>query len=196
MVPDAFPFLFPLVAVLATLAIVVQRRSGGLAALQAQGLRRWEILTAHSFAIFLLAMIPALLAFLALPLILEPSLASQGQLALLYPLKYWAAMPRLLLALLFIVLFSTAFAILIRNPAIAFGAMVTFFFVGWYLHEPLWPYGGLTPMGAFLLAYWYQFPNPPGLPIHVTDVYLLYLAAAILVFLLSLLVASRRGEML
>ncbi len=195
-VGTSYPFIFPLVSVLVTLSIVTQRRSGGLAALQAQGLRRWEILTAHSLAVFLLALIPAFLAFLVLPFIVEPALVGQGQLALLYPAEYWIAMPRLFMATLFTVLFAATFAILLRNPAVAFGAMVTFFFVGWYLREPLRPYGSLTPPGAFQRAYFYAFSNPEGLPFLAADFYIVYLVVALVAFLLALLYASRRGEML
>ncbi|MFQ5919937.1 MAG: hypothetical protein ACE5I4_07835 [Thermoplasmata archaeon] len=195
-VGTSYPFISPLVSVLVTLAIVTQRRSGGLAALQAQGLRRWEILTAYSLGVFLLALIPAFFALLVLPPIVEPALASQGQLGVLYPLEYWIAMPRLFLATLFTVLFAATFAILIRNPAVAFGAMVTFFFVGWFLREPLRPYGSLTPPGAFQRAYFYEFSNPAGLPFLAADFYLVYIVLAIVAFLLAVLYASRRGEML
>ncbi len=195
-VGTSYPFIFPLVSVLVTLAVVIQRRSGGLAALQAQGLRRWEILTAHSLSVFLLALVPALLAFLVLPPILEPALAGQGQLALLYPSEYCTSMPRLFMATLFTVLVATTFAILIRNPAVAFGAMVTFFFVGWYLREPLRPYGSLTPPGAFQRAYFYGLSNPEGLPFLAADFYIVYLVVAAVAFVLAVLYASRRGEML
>ncbi len=195
-VGTSYPFIFPLVSVLVTLAIVIQRRSGGLAALQAQGLRRWEILTAYSLAVFLLALIPAFLAFLVLPPIVEPALGGQGQLGLLYPPDYWIAMPRLFMATLFTVLFAATFAILIRNPAVAFGAMVTFFFIGWYLRAPLGRYGPLTPPGAFQRAYRFELPNLEGLPFHVADLYVAYIVVAVAAFVLAVLYASRRGEML
>ncbi len=194
-VSTAYPFVFPLISILVTLAIVVQRDAGGLAAFQAQGFRRWEILLAQSLAIFLLALLPALMAFLALPPIVEPAIASPLHLAALYPLEYWAAMPRLFLAMLFVVLFASTVAMVIRRAAVALGAMVTFFFVGWYLQSQLGTYSILTPPGAFRFAYYRSVGSLAGIPIPSQAIFLLYMLAAISAFLIAILYASRWGEL-
>lgn len=191
----AYPFLFPLVAILVTLAVVVQRERGGLAGFQARGYRRWEILLAQSLSVLTLALLPTLLAFLAFPLLVEPRLALRGELAALYPLLYWTSMPRLLLTIAYTVLFATAFATLLRHAAVAFGAMVTFFFVGWFLQPRLGAYGVLTPPGAFRVAYRPFTATPEGLPLLAGQLYLPHLLLAVAVFLVALLYWSRRGEL-
>lgn len=190
----AYPFLFPLLAILVTLAVVVQRDAGGLAALQALGFRRVEILLSQNLAIFVLALVAGLVAFVALPPIVEPRLIGLSGLLVFYPLGYWASMPRLFLAILFIMLFAATFAILLRRPATALGAMITFFFVGWYLESQLGRYEILTPSGAFGGAWDF---NPPleGIPVDPNYVFVLYLLAASVAFLTALLYANRRGEL-
>ncbi len=194
-VSNAYPFVFPLVAVLVTLALVAQREGGGLASLQALGFRRWEVYSASSIGVLVLAMAPAIVAFLLLPVFLEPRLVAQGNFLALYPGRYWLAIPRLLLATLFIGLFATAFAIFLPRPAVAFGAMITFFFIGWYLVLPLGVYGILAPPLAFQVAYKPDFLPLEGIPFAIGDTYLLYLAVAFLSFGVALLYASRRGEL-
>ncbi|MEE9592874.1 MAG: hypothetical protein V3W28_04760 [Thermoplasmata archaeon] len=195
MILTAYPFLFPLVAILVTLGIVVQRERGGLAAFQARGYRRWEILLAQSLAILSLALLPAFLAFLLFPIFVEPSLALQGNLGALYPARYWTSMPRLLLLIVHTVLFAAAFAMLIRRAAIAFGAMITFFFIGWYLQPRLGLFYVFTPPGAFWVAYGISAPVTESLPIPAGQYYLLHLLVALVAFLIALLYWSRRGEL-
>ncbi len=190
----AYPFLFPLVSVLVTLVIVVQRQAGGLAALQALGYRRWEIISAHSFAVFVLASVPALAAFLVLPPLIEPAMAAVGRMLPLYPAEYWTSMPRLILAILFMSLFAVAFALFIRRAAVAFGAMITFFFVGWYLESQVGVYGLFTPPGAFLAAYG-VFRPLAGIPLDPNLTFMLYLAAGTLAYLGALVYANGRGEL-
>lgn len=194
MVPDAYPFLFPLVAVLATLALVVQRETGTLAAYQALGGRRWELFVAQTLTVLSLTLGPALLALLVLPPLVEPSLAASGNLPGLYPFGYWASMPRLLLAILFLALLASALGLLLRGPAVAFGAMIGVFFVGWYMGSVLGGYALLAPAQAFGAAYgpW----NPlAGIPWDPGWTFTLYLGAVGVVFLVALGWASRRGEL-
>ena len=194
-ISTGYPFLFPLISVLVTLNIGVQRESGGLAALRTLGLRRWEIFTAQVVAICSIPLLAAFLAFLLLPLFAEPALIATGNLAALYPGGYWVAMPRLFLAVLFISLFAATFAIVIRRSAVAFGAMVTFFFVGWYLQTPLGiGYRALTPPGAFSSAYSLLRPLP-GVPLDPNHAFVLYVGAAVVAFLVALGYASWRGEL-
>lgn len=191
----AYPFLFALVSLLATLVIVVPRESGGFAALQALGYRRGEILVAQSLAMLAFTILPTLAAFLLLPPFVEPGLVLQGNLVPLYPPGYWIAMPRSFLAIVFLTLFGGAIGILIRRVAIAFAAMLTFFFLGWYLGGSIgFPYGVLAPSRAFNAAYDYLL-EIPGVPFDPNYTFLLYLGCAAVAFLLSLAHASRRGEL-
>ncbi len=192
-VPTAYPLLFSLIAILATVMIVLQRDSGGLATLQALGFRRWEIFAASTLAVLLLNWIPALAAVLVLPPIVEPALFGQGNLAALYPTGYWTSVPRLLLVILFLTLFAAAFSMVIRRPAIAFGAMIAFFFVGWSLASSLGPYFLLAPQYAFLAAY-SLFDPLPGIPLDPNYAFLIYLGVGALAFLAALVYAERRGE--
>ncbi len=191
----AYPFLFALVSLLATLAIVVPRVAGGFAALQALGYRRGEILVAQSLSMLAFAIVPTFAAFLILPPFVEPNLILSGNVAPLYPPRYWVAMPRSLLAIVFLTLFAAAFGMVIRRVALAFAAMITFFFVGWNLGGSLgFPYGVLAPSRAFGAAYGYLSPIP-GIPFDPNYTFLLYLAGAVVAFLLSLAYVSRRGEL-
>lgn len=104
-------------------------------------------------------------------------------------------MPRLLLALFFMVLFAASFAMLIRRASLAFGAMITFFFTGWFLQTRLGTYSLLTPSGAFTFAYYESVGNLAGIPIPGREIFLLYLVAALVAFFASLFYASRRGEL-
>jgi len=190
----AYPFIFPIVSVLVTLAIVAQREGGMFATLQALGFRRGEILIAQSLAIFVLALIPSLVAFLLLPPFVEPRLLLSGNLLALYPARYWTSMPRLFLAVLFTVLFASAFSMIFRRASIAFGVMITFFFFGWYLQIPLGAqYAILTPPGSFMAAYRFYGPLP-GIGLDPNYVFLLYLLVALIAFIAALTFASRRGE--
>lgn len=191
----AYPFLFALVSVLATLAFAVPRDAGGFAAFHALGYRRGEIIVAECLSVLVLAVLPALAAFLVLPPFVEPNLILRGEVAQLYPAGYWASMPRLFLAIVFLVLFALAFAVAIRRVALAFAAMITFFFVGWYLRSVLgFPYDALAPSSAFQAAYDFLLPIP-GVPFDPNYTFVLYLMAATVAFLLSLVYASRRGEL-
>ncbi len=190
----SYPFLFALVAILATLSISVQREAGGLAALHTLGFRRWQVIVAHTFAIHVLLVAPAMLALLILPLLVEPRLALAGNLAQLFPAPYWASMPRLLMSIVFLSLFAVAFVLLLRRPAVAFGALVTFFFIGWFLQGPLGAYAIVTPPGAFRAAYLPGVFTPAGIPLDGGSIYILYLLAAVAIFGGALVLASRRGE--
>ncbi len=190
MVPDAFPFLFPLVAVLATLALVVQRERGTLAAYQALGGRRWELYVAQTAAVLSLTLGPALLALLALPPLVEPSLAASGNLLGLYPFGYWASAPRLLLAILFLVLVASALGLLLRSAAVAFGAMIGVFFVGWYLGTILGAYALLAPAQAFGAAYDVYRPLE-GIPWDPNWTFAIYLGAAGVLFSIALCMPAR-----
>ncbi len=191
----AYPFLFALVSLLATLAIVVPREAGGFAALQALGYRRGEILVAQSLSMLTFAILPTFAAFLILPPFVEPNLILSGNVAPLYPPRYWVAMPRSLLAIVFLTLFAAGFGMVIRRVALAFAAMITFFFVGWNLGGSLgFPFGVLAPSRAFGAAYGYLSPIP-GIPFDPNYTFLIYLGAAAVAFLLSLAYVSRRGEL-
>jgi hypothetical protein len=191
----AYPFVFPVVSVLVTLGIVVQRERGDFATLQALGFRRSEILIAQSLAIFLLALVPSLIAFLLLPPFVEPRLLTSGNFLAMYQPRYWASMPRLFLAILFTVLFASAFAMAFRRASIAFGAMIAFFFFGWYLQIPLGlQYGILTPPGSFTAAYSFYRPLP-GIAFDPNYIFVLYLLAGLVAFVGALAYASRRGEL-
>lgn len=190
----AYPFLFALVAVLVTLAIAVQREEGGLAALHTLGLRRWQILAAYFFAIHIVLIVPATIALLLFPPFVEPRLLATGALPVLYPLRFWAAVPRLLLLIVFMGLVAMAFAITIRRPAVVFGGLVAFFFVSWFLQGPLGVYAVLTPPVAFRVAYVANLVTPEGIPIDAARMYLLYLLAAWVAFAAALVHLSRRGE--
>lgn len=190
----AYPFLFPLVSVLATLALASPKESGAFSGLQPLGLRRWEIFLAHSVAILVIALLPCLVAFLVLPPFVEPALAASGRLDALYPLGYWLAMPRLFMAVLFLTLFASAFALLLRRPAMAFGAMITFFFVGWYLSTALGTYSIFSPTPAFQTAYGVSLPRQ-GVPLDPNMTFIIYILSAVIVFLAAWMYASRRGEL-
>jgi len=192
-VRTAYPLLFPLVAVLATLAIVVQRESGGFATLQALGFHRWEILVGQTLAVLLLTWTPAVAAVLLLPPLIEPGLLARANLAALYPLGFWSSLPRLLLVILFLTLVAAAFSMVVRRAAIAFGAMITFFFVGWSLASSLGPYALLAPHFAFSVAYSFFLPLP-GILIDPNQTFLVYLGVAGAMFSSSLLYADRRGD--
>lgn len=190
----AYPFLFPLVSILATLGLAVPRESGAFSALQPLGLRRWEIVLAHSLAVLVIALVPALVALLVLPPFVEPALAASGRVVALYPPGYWLAMPRLFLAILFLTLFAAAFALFFRRPGIAFGTMIAFFFVGWYLSTALGTYSIFAPPPAFITAYGLQRPRP-GVLLDPNFTFTLYLLSAMVVFLAALLYTARRGEL-
>lgn len=190
----AYPFLFPLVAILATLGLATPRESGAFAALQALGFRRGGIYLAHTLAIWAIALVPALVAFLLLPPFVEPSLAFAGRLDALYPAAYWGAMPRLFLALLFLTLFAAAFAMILRRPGVAFAAMIGFFFVGWYVATSLGPYYVFAPVVAFQTAYGFSLPVA-GVPLDPNYTFLLYLLAAAAVYGVAWIHAVRRGEL-
>lgn len=192
-VPTAYPLLFSLIAILATVTIALHRDSGGLATLQALGFRRWEIFGASTLAVLVLTWVPAVAAVLVLPPLVEPALLGEANLAALYPAGYWTSVPRLLLVIVFLTLFAAAFSMVIRRPAIAFGAMIAFFFVGWSLASSLGPYFLLAPQYAFFAAY-SLFDPIPGIPIDPNSSFLLYLGAAALAFLSTLVYADRRGE--
>ncbi|MEE9173969.1 MAG: ABC transporter permease subunit [Thermoplasmata archaeon] len=190
----AYPFLFPLIAILATLGLAAPRESGAFATLQALGFRRGEIYPAHTLAIWVIALVPAVAAFLVLPPLVEPSLALAGRLDALYPAGYWLAMPRLFLTLLFLTLFAAAFAMLLRRPSTAFAAMIGFFFVGWYLAASLGPFFVFAPSPAFRNAYGDLRPVP-GIPVDPNYTFVLYLLAALAVYLVAWIHATRRGEL-
>lgn len=190
----AYPFLLALVAILATLSIAVQREAGGLAAIQTLGFRRWQVVVSHTLAVLVLLVVPALVAFLVLPPLVDPQVAAGGHLLLLYPAEYWSAMPRLFLAVAFLGLFAMAFVLILRRPAVAFGALVTFFFIGWFLQGPLGAYAVATPPGAFGAAYQPGVYTPEGIPLDGALLYVPYLVAAGAAYVVALFFASRRGE--
>jgi hypothetical protein len=192
----AYPFIFPVISVLVVLALVLERETGGLAALQAQGFRRTEIVVAQTLSVMVVVFASAFLAFLALPLLVEPRLAVTLSLPTLYPWRFWSSMPRLFLAILFTVLFAAALAMSFRRPAVALGVMMAFFFMGWYLDTQAGFYAVYTPPGAFAFAYRDGVDALPGIPLAGRDTYVLYTLAAIVAFIGALLHTRRRGELL
>ena len=193
-VGSSYPFLIALVAVLATLSVAVQREAGGLIALQALGFRRAHILVAHTLSILIFLVAPTLVAFLVLPPLVDPQVAAAGRIEFLYPSEYWTAMPRIFLAIVFLALFAMAFVLLIRRPAVAFGALVTFLFLGWYIQGPLGVYALVTPPAAFQAAYGEGLYTPEGIPFDGALLYLPYLFSAAAAYLVALAFVNRRGE--